>query len=283
MNGVLLGVSLALGVCKNLISKAGGPNFSNINFLLRNNIITAILALFVFGSSKLNFGFIFNYKGIFISALLGIFIMLSQMFYICALKREKVSVCSLIYSCGFIIPTFFGVFFYNEDITKLNLVGVCLILLSVYIVSGVKISDISGSLILSIGAMVSSGMVGVLQKIYIKTVGISIDEGLFIAFMVMFILSIFIKLFVKNTKGECGSNRRIKLLLVLFALCVVATNKMNLFLSGKFSSAVFFPIVNGGCVTLTVLLARYFFNERLTRQQVFGIAINVVSIILISR
>lgn len=282
MNGVLLGVSLALGVGKNLISKAGGPKFSNINFLLRNNIITAILALIVFGSSKLNFSFILNYKGIFISALLGIFIMLSQIFYICALKREKVSVCSLIYSCGFIIPTFLGVFFYNEDITKLNLVGVCLILLSVYLVSGVKINDISGSLMLSIGAMISSGMVGVLQKIYIKTVGTSIDEGLFIAFLVMFILSLFIKLFVKNTQGESGSNRRMKLLLVLFALCVVATNKMNLFLSGKFSSAVFFPIVNGGCVTLTVLLARYFFNERLTRQQVFGIAINVVSIILIS-
>lgn len=281
MNYLLLIITLILGTSKNLISKGGGAPFSGREALLNINIITAVIALIIFGAggvgfSEMSIGFII------ISAFFGVFIMLSQMLYISALKREQASVCSLIYSCGFIIPTFFGAFYYDEKILIFDIIGVIIMLAAVYLVSGFeKGHKVSKYLIMAFGAMFSAGMVGVFQKVCIKTYGAGrVNSCLFVAFAVMLVISLVLKLTSRENASKL--HRKTIVLMLLFAVAVVFQNKLNLFLSGEFPSMLFFSTVNGGCIALTSIFAWIIFKEKLTKKQVAGVVLSLISIFLIS-
>ena len=58
-------------------------------------------------------------------------------------------------------------------------------------------------------------------------------------------------------------------------------HKLNLYLSGVMDSAVFFPIVNGGGLVLTTLLAVTLFRERLDGRQWVGLILGIVSVVLV--
>lgn len=281
MNYLLLIITLILGTSKNLISKGGGAPFSGREALLNINIITAVLALIIFGAGGVGFSAM-SAGLIIISAFFGVFIMLSQMLYISALKKEQVSVCSLIYSCGFIIPTFFGAFYYNETILIFDIIGVIVMLAAVWLVSGYeKGHKVSKYLIMAFGAMFSAGMVGVCQKVCIKTFGSErINDCLFVAFAFMLAISAVMKLLSKEKAAKPQGITA--LLMLLFGIAVVFQNKLNLFLSGEFPSMLFFPTVNGGCIALTSVFAWILFRERLTKKQVAGVVLSLLAIILIS-
>ena len=281
MNYLLLAITLILGTSKNIISKAGGTPFSGKDALLNINIMTAVAALIIFGVSGISLSDV-SAVFIIISALYGVFIMLSQMLYISALKREQVSVCSLIYSCGFITPTIVGAVCYSEPIVVFDIIGVIIMLAAVYLVSGFeKGHKVSKYLIMAFGAMFSAGMVGVFQKVCIKTYGAgSVNSCLFVAFAVMLVISLVLKLTSREKAPKL--HRNTITLMLIFAVAVVFQNKLNLFLSGEFPSMLFFPTINGGCIALTAIFAMLMFKEKLTKKQVLGVALSIISIILIS-
>lgn len=298
MNCILLLVSLAMGVGKNIISKAGGAAFSRTDMLLKNNIAASAAALAfavaaaVTGAGNIDFKLMLNFPLFAISLLLGIFIMLSQMFYIYALKNEKVSVCSLIYSCGFIIPTISGAALYHESVSVPDVIGIISVLFSVYLTAGIKGIKLSRSLYPAVSAMISSGMVGVLQKIYAHKFYDKTNEGLFIAFSAMLIISLLLltllyvreKSFAKRKHKPAyeKANTKTVCLMTLFAVCVAGTNKLNLILSGSLPSVIFFPVINGGCIAATAITGMLVFKEKLSGKQICGIILNICSIILIS-
>ncbi len=281
MNYLLLAITLILGTSKNIISKGGGAPFSGRDALLNINIITAVLALIIFGAGGVGFSEM-GVGLIIISAFFGVFIMLSQMLYISALKKEQVSVCSLIYSCGFIIPTFFGALYYDEKILIFDIIGVIVMLEAVWLVSGYeKKQKVSKYLIMAFGAMFSAGMVGVCQKVCIKTFGSGrVNDCLFVAFAFMLVISVIIKLASKEKAAK--PHGVTALLMLLFGVAVVFQNKLNLFLSGEFPSMLFFPTVNGGCIALTSIFAWILFKEKLTKKQLLGVVLSLISIFLIS-
>ena len=57
---------------------------------------------------------------------------------------------------------------------------------------------------------------------------------------------------------------------------------INLYLVGHMASVVFFPVVNGGNLILTLLLALILDKERPTRRQWLGMGIGVVALLLLS-
>ena len=63
--------------------------------------------------------------------------------------------------------------------------------------------------------------------------------------------------------------------------CLAVNNKLNLYLSGVMDSAVFFPLVNGGGLVLTVVTALFVFKERLTVKQWIGVVVGIVAVIFL--
>lgn len=66
--------------------------------------------------------------------------------------------------------------------------------------------------------------------------------------------------------------------MLLNGICFAVLNRLNLYLSGVVDSAVFFPIVNGGSLILTMIAAIVVFRERLTRKQWIGIVLGVLAV-----
>jgi len=59
-------------------------------------------------------------------------------------------------------------------------------------------------------------------------------------------------------------------------------HKINLYLSGVIDSAVFFPLVNGLPLLLSLLAAILFFRERPNLRQYIGILLGLAAVLLLS-
>ena len=70
-------------------------------------------------------------------------------------------------------------------------------------------------------------------------------------------------------------------LMIVCGICAAANNKMNLYLSGVMSSAVFFPIVNGGGMILSAITSLFLFKEKFTAEKWIGISLGIVAVVLI--
>lgn len=65
-------------------------------------------------------------------------------------------------------------------------------------------------------------------------------------------------------------------------LCFAFPHTINLFLSGRLASVVFFPTINLCPMMLAMLYAVFGFRERLTAKQWAGIGIGVLSTVFVS-
>jgi|LSQX01.3.fsa_nt_gb drug/metabolite transporter (DMT)-like permease len=287
MKYLTLLISICLGTSKNIVSKAGNHIFSDLANILQTNVITAVFGLIIFGISGINHMIFSNTTLIILALLYGLFTMLSQMLYIDAVELSPVSVCSLIYSCGFLIPTLFAVLFFKEGFSLFQLVGVAILVLSIFLVTGnIQSSKNFKGILLALLAMVCSGCVGVLQKLFTTVdFAFELNDFLFLSFMFMLIISLFLKAFIsENRKNDI----KIKINFtnafypVALSLSVVFGNKLNLYLSGVIPGIIFFPCVNGGCIALTTLSSKILFKEKLTTIQWFGILGSIIAITLIA-
>ena len=229
MNYILTAVSVILGTGKNITSKLGKEYFADINGCARVNAITSVIGCIVFMLSFGNWSKSCSAVFFILSFLYGLCTFLSQIFYIKAVKDGPVSVCSLIYSCGFIIPTVFAAIAFKENVTLLKIVGILLLVLCTILASYQKEkTDKYNWLIPACLAMLSSGTVGVLQKtvrqFYPKWY---MDEYLFLAFTFMLIISITAMKLSKPVYREFN-RRYIHILTLFLAVCVVGANKLNL-------------------------------------------------------
>lgn len=175
----------------------------------------------------------------------------------------------------------------KEGFSLFQLVGVAILVLSIFLVTGnIQSSKNFKGILLALLAMVCSGCVGVLQKLFTTVdFAFELNDFLFLSFMFMLIISLFLKAFIsENRKNDI----KIKINFtnafypVALSLSVVFGNKLNLYLSGVIPGIIFFPCVNGGCIALTTLSSKILFKEKLTTIQWFGILGSIIAITLIA-
>ena len=72
------------------------------------------------------------------------------------------------------------------------------------------------------------------------------------------------------------------LLMIITGVIIGAINLINLYLSGKMPSVIFFPIVNGGVIVLSGLAAILFFKEKLSVKQTIGLILGIAATCFLS-
>ncbi len=280
MNYLLLAVSVLLGTGKNMVSKYTGNRFSGLSNLFKNNIITAMIAIVIFGVQGFTFSFFKNPIALLLGVLYGVFVMLSQIFLIKAVEYSAAGVCSLIYSMGFIIPTLFSVIALSEPFGGLKIIGLLLIVISFLLVANVK-SNNTQKLYYAFLAMGASGMIGIIQKLIANVPQkYAISEYLTVAFFVMLLCSIIGFLITKKDNENNKLSKEFFIITVLMGICVACPNLINTILAGKMSGIVFFTCVNGGTIILSCIASLILFRERLRSMQIAGVIIGVLAIIL---
>ena len=284
----LLAVSLGLSVLKNLLSKGGRDVFRGGRNLMLSNVMTGAVAMIVFAIAGVDFSAFRDPLFVTLAFLYGLATVGSQSLYIMAVRNGSLSICSLIYSASFLIPTVFSAVVYREPMTWNKVVGMLCMLLAILLVSGKgKGPEKMGRLswILVFLSMLCSGSVGVLQRVVGHRWNGENQTGYLCgAFVCLFILSgIGPVLFRKRGERIEYSKRRFLLFGGAMAVCVTFANRLNTYLGGgALPGMVFFPVLNGGCILLSALASRVLFRERLSLRQLIGIGIGLCAMICLA-
>ena len=211
---------------------------------------------------------------------------MAQYCLLMSMATGSMSYSVLISYLGMLIPTSYSIVC-SKSVTVYQLIGLALMVLTIYLGVGAKNdSKISVRwLIYSAVSFISWGLVGLIQLLHQASPYKNESSGFLIwSFVFMVVLFLLMNCFAGRKQTEL-SHYRLKSKATFFVLgagvFVGATNKINLYLSGVLPGIVLFPIVNGGVIVLSGIASVLFFKEKLSRMQMIGILIGILSICLL--
>ncbi len=208
----------------------------------------------------------------------------AQFFSLMAMSTGSMSFSVLFTYLGMIIPTVFGMIAYGQTPGIFQIIGLALMLVTLYLSSGIKKSENLNLkwLFFALGSFVLWGLVGIIQQIHQNSD--KADEiNVFLLWSFLFLTAIFAVMTLLSPKAGCNYRLKSKSTLpsLISGVIIGAVNLINLYLSGKMSSIVLFPILNGGVIVLSGLAALFLFKEKLTRSQYAGIILGTLAICLL--
>ncbi len=280
-------ISLSLGISKNLLSKAGSREFDGMNRLMSVNIITALVAVGIFSCGGVSLASMWDIRFILMSFFYGVTTMAAQSFYIVAVKKGPVSICSMIYAYCFVIPTIILAIYFQEEINIIWIIGMILMLLSVFFVLGKKKIDGTNNktyLWFAIFAMCAAGSGGMLQKFFGYFYNKELyDEYIVLSFFFVLVFSVLGKLlFIQSMVEKEKPTKRFFVLAILLAISNVVANKLNLHLITVLPSVLFLPTINGATILFSAIFSCIFFKDKITAIGWVGILIGIGAIVMIA-
>lgn len=287
MNIFLLILSIFLGAGRSVFSKkmSSGTHkeksfYRNLGiFFFTAAVITYILNLNAFKSATL---ITFVYGIIF-----GTISFLAQWCYTIALNRGATSICAMVYSMGFIIPTVSGALFWNEPFGITSALGL-MIAISAIVVSafsgekGEKLGK--GFIIPNVIAMLCSGFLGVLQKMHQS----SVDKENLEAFLIIgFILAGglafgFLVSYGRSIPEETEKKIKVSVYPICAGLCFGLVSILNTLLAGRLPSAIIFPTLNVGIMMMCLIFGMILFDEKPNRRQIIAFCLGIATILVLS-
>ncbi len=207
------------------------------------------------------------------------------------------SYTSVIINSSTILTALSGFLFWDEKIGALKIVGIIL-MTACLVLSVEKKEDENRAnakwLIYCLFVVVFTAGVGIMQKVHQSS---SYRNELWAFLVLAFLFSSVssgVAYFAERNKEKLiaveKNNRFVfdkKKFWFAFALFVVigtmtaSINAINLYLSGVIESAVFFPIINGGTLMLSLLAAFVVFKEKLTKRQWMGLGIGIIAVLFL--
>lgn len=284
---LLFCLTILLSCGRNMFSKhISGYSFGSSSFFELQALIflSGTICLTVFHRNSLaNLAI----ETVIYAVIYGVLLLSSQWCYTAALKYGNLSICSTVYSFGFIIPTLSGALFWKENLTVLKITGLLLAIPAIFL-SVKKNEEKSKKIdrflaIPLLTAMLSSGGLGLLQKIQQKSVYADQKEQfVLLAFGMAACISFFMML-LKKRKSE-GARKKVdkKGYAAAVGVCFGCCNLLNTTLAGAMDSAVFFPIQNVSVIMLSMLAGCLFFKEKIGKKELIVLALGVSAVILLS-
>lgn len=206
-----------------------------------------------------------------------------------ALKLGPMSLTKVLITSSTLISALSGFFFWDESISPAAGIGMAMMMLMVALTVKRDGSDRKASrmwVLMCVLAIFSSGFIGVVQKLHqSSSFRGELDSFLLVAFAFSTLTSLWQLLHSRRTVSATVSFRPRRFSFWLSLLCglgMALPHKINLYLSGVIDSAVFFPLVNGLPLLLSLLAAILFFRERPNLRQYVGILLGLAAVLLLS-
>lgn len=287
MNNVtllLLILSIVCSTARAVFSKKlGAISGGKYSFYITQTVLFAVSAVVIFVLNMKSIGHPSETAVLFALAY-GILTVLSQWMYTIALTRAPVSVCAMVYSFGFIIPTIFGTIVWRERVHALKIISILLCICTIILTSlknddSKKLHGLPFSLII---AMLSSGGLGVVQKFQQKTA--ARDETgifLFLAFVLAAFLSLTASLVHRKEAAQTICiDSALAFYIIIVGISMAVANTANTLLAGLLPSAVVFPIVNVGVILASLAVSVIILREKISKSQIVAFVLGVMAILL---
>ena len=276
-------LSILLSTARNLCSKkiSDAPFGSRKFFRLQSILFLSggVLLLFFHSGkslSPLTFGYSLCY---------GILLLSAQWFYTIAMTQGNVGICSTIYSFGFVIPTAAGVLFWKDVLKITGGIGILLVLVAI-LLSGVdsksekSSSRKKGYLAPLILAMVSSGGLGLMQKIQ-QSSPFPEERIPFVSMAFLFAGAVSLIASLFSPKEKKPSPKASVFFAILTGLAFSGSNLLNTSLAGMVPLTVFPPLLNSGTMVASSIVGSVLCREKLTKKDVSVLMLGILAILLI--
>lgn len=208
-----------------------------------------------------------------------------------ALQTGPLSYTNTIIFCAMVIPALSGMALYGEAITIGQYAGIALMLLS-FIFAMDKKNDTRGMsfrwLVLCIAAFVFNGALGVLQKVHQNSPQKQqLGMFLLIAFVVYAVFSAVLTVVHTRVKRETltawqpQKRRQTVIYVLLSGVGIAICNQINTYLAGAMDAIIFFPLVNGVAILITLAIGLIVWKEKFSQKQWIGLIAGTLSIVLL--
>lgn len=195
-------------------------------------------------------------------------------------------------SGGILIPTFISTVIFKDAISPLKLVGIALVILSVYLMSVKKGEEgIKSRLFLPscIALAVCNGLYCALFDVQQRLTGVDgvtteKEEMIAITYATAALVT-FITLSFKNKRATIGAFKQTgKSLAFLLSCSVVVATAVNLlvYILQYVDTAILYTFDNSGVLLLSVLLSCIFMHEKLSVKNAVGCALMCGSLVLVA-
>ena len=284
--------SALIGILRGKYAKSypmSGVYLWRFNFYQNIFCFLSILLIYLFSGTE----FSFSVFSVLLGAALAVANILSLEGLLQAQACGSFAYTSVIVALSAIIPSMSGPVLFGEKVTVSQFAGIGLMIICIILSPGNdggerRAVNLKWLLFCTV-AFVFSGAVGVVQKIHQNNAAHKAEMPalLLTCFFVSFALS-GIRLITERGRTKKSGERLNKLTpaVVLFpavsGLCFAFPHTINLFLSGRLASVVFFPTINLCPMLLTMLYAVFGFKERLTAKQWAGIAVGILYNVYVS-
>ena len=205
-----------------------------------------------------------------------------------AFQTGPMSFTVVIVNFSTVITALSGVMFWDEKIKLLQIFGVVLSLISFVFAVEKKAAEKQASfkwLIFCLLAMLSTGSIGLLQKVHQTSIYKGEADGFLLVSFICLTITSFACMEVLKRKEkvtllpqEAKTQTWLLIIIMLITGVFIAVpNKLNLYLSGIIDAVIFFPLVNGGNLLLSTLVAFVAFKEKLSKKQWVGLLLGISS------
>ena len=256
-------------------------NFGVLTF----NAICTLFAFFFFlivgGSLEWNWTY-FPY-----SALYGVVYAVSMNALHMAITNGSLAITSLVLAYSLVIPALYGLFVLKEQVGVAQYFGMVLVLISLYLVRGVKEKEYSVKvtykwIIYTILAFLGNGMCAVLQKEQQRVLGGVYDNSFMVfALGIAALLQIFAAILSErkevSTVIKCGGA-----LAGIFGISNGIINYLLLLLMAVAATSVTFPAISAGQLVGAFLVSVILYKEKFAFRQLIGFICGVATLILLN-
>lgn len=209
---------------------------------------------------------------------------LNQYFFLKALAQGPMGFTSFIQGVSLVIPVIYGALVWNEALGLRHILLLVLLIGALALALDLKKERLNRKwLACSLAAMLALGGISILQS----THQMSSHKGELFAFLrLAFLLAVGINLAgwrLRERKTPATFRLKGNALPMAAASGVFMglVHIINLYLSGVMKKVIFFPVVNGGLIFVTLLAGMVFFKEKLGVKQWLGILLGTAALCLI--
>lgn len=282
----LLILSIVLAVCKSALYNSYAKKEPTLGETFSFNAISyGVAAVIAF------IGMLLSAQAISVTTVLCAFfyaciVVSLQTISITAMRVGTMATTSICIMYGMIIPSLAGPIFWKEPIGFLQIAGIVMMIVSLWLIKG-KASAAQGETtqkwtVLAIFAFVLSGMAGVMEKIHQSTEAAAEKlPFVFVACAFMLVFSIFARRITRKKAQTAVAGTMISFA-AASGLVIGLYSTVNLTLSGKLDSMIYYPIANGGAMLLTVLVSAIVFKECFDKTRITGTIIGLLGILCLS-
>ena len=208
----------------------------------------------------------------------------SNLFGVLAIGAGPLSLSSLMISYSLMIPTFYGIFFLKEPISIFFLTGLCLLVISLFLVN--KKNDKSPItfkwMLFVFLSFAGNGLCSTFQKMQqAKFDGAYKNE-----FMILALAIVTVALFaVSLITGKNDLKKNLLQACLIASGCGIMnglTNMLVMILSGLMAVSVMFPLISAGGIIVTFIISKFVYKENLTRMQFMGFLVGILSIVFLN-